>query len=190
MRSEEKIKLRKFASYQAIFARAVELVNQGSSVDRAVEEACRSLYPYTYRDILPVLKRLHLLVKRERGLGDLRALRALAEQIEIAKYCRKVHTAVEERQSNLEPPRTRVVANYSLIFKTASKKVRTGFSPEDALEMACHELYPHTAKKVLHQALFYLHYVERKEEVSGSWVLKYLAEDSSILREIEELIPE
>lgn len=139
------MKASRFADYRAIYRRALEMVNRGSSVSDALSDAARELYPYTHKDIEPLLREMLTEAKRNHNWGDMRALRDLSE---------KAPSAGESEEE--EPAKANTyeesMANLKEVFRSAYKKANAGFQPTDALEMACKELYPYTSRKVLRAA--------------------------------------
>ncbi len=173
------IKPEMFADFCAIGRRALDLVNDGNRVADALEKACREIYPYTYKSIEPKTKQLFYSLMEEKQWGELRTLRALAEEEEfIDRYVKKRGKLLGEKQHIIEESAfPEVRANYHQVFQAAWKKAAAGFDPLDALEMACFDLYPYTAKKVYRVALSYLRLLERSERIKGRRALKYLSEN-------------
>lgn len=166
---QDDIRASRFADYRAIYRRALELVNRGSSVNEALSGAARELYPYTHRDIEPILREMFAETKRNNNWGDLRALRDLSEK-----------NVTGGENDDAEPSRTDAfeesMANLKEVFRSAHRKAAAGFRPDDALEMACRELYPHTSRKVLRSARKSLERTMEQSRLSPKGALKLLSE--------------
>ncbi len=173
------IKPGRFLDYRAISCKALELVRDGSRVIEALEAACRDMYPYTYKNIEPEIKRIFYILMKERQWGELRTLRALAEDETIfQQYEGKIKKPQERRYwDSTESDPLDVKADFPLVFKTAWKKAMAGFDTLNALEMACFDLYPYTARKVYRASLRHLDLLEEREKMRGKRALKYLAEN-------------
>ena len=163
------MKASQFADYRAIYRRALEMVKHGSSVNTALSDAARELYPYTHKDIEPVLLEMLAETKRNHNWGDLRALRDLSEK-----------ALPSEGDGGSEPVRADVyeesMANLKEVFRSAHKKTNAGFRPDDALEMACKELYPYTSRKVLRSARTQLEQAMELARLTPKGALKKLSE--------------
>jgi hypothetical protein len=172
------MKASQFADYRAVFRRALELVNRGESVSAALSGSLRELYPHTYKDIEPSLREIFDSTKFSREWGDLRALRALADDPELTKTpSESDHPgSTEPSGSSLLPAYDDSMANLQEVFRTALKKASTGFHPADALEMACKELYPYTSRKIMKTAEEQMRSVMQENRLSPKGALKFLAE--------------
>jgi hypothetical protein len=162
-----------FADFRSIFERALELVGRGMAVGDSLEEALRAHYPHTHAEIRPRLMGIFDSVKKAKGWGDLRTLRELASGMPLPQ------TETAEEGEEAIPSLGVAVADLKRVYGCAYRKFQAGFKAENALEMACTELYPLIHRKVLRAAEERLRHCIERERLSVPAALKRLSGDEA-----------
>lgn len=178
-------RLADFVDYRDIFSRALTKVGRGLSIPSALEECTRESYPHAYRDVLNVAHELLDRLKNLRGWGSLRALRELASDPGLAEELRGAEpgsrVAVDQERSHRG-----VFADFPRIFALAQKKRTAGYSLEDSVEMAVHELYPQTYRKTRDATLGYVREAARRLGTHELRALRELAQNPSLFQSLLE----
>ena len=174
-----------FVDYKAVFSQALTLVGRGASVSEALESCLKRSYPLTYTEMLAEARGIVSRLRREREWGPLRTLRELADKPGLAERMRR-----PAAQGAAPPTRTSqrpdAIADFPRIFLLAQQRRQAGFSLDDSLEMAVRELYPHTYRKILEAARFYVGLAARVRGEHELRALRELAEDPRIFTSLED----
>jgi hypothetical protein len=179
-----------FVDYHVVFSEALIRLGKGLGVSEALESCLKESYPLTYKDIHAEAKSILTRLKQERGWGSVRALRELAAKPELAEEIRGQKKPGESSQDFSKSGREDPIADYPRIFALAQRKRQSGFSLEDSLEMAVHELYPQTFRKVNDASLSYIRLAAQKLRVHELRALHELAENPRLLSELDSHEPE
>lgn len=182
---EDEPRLVDFVDYKDLFSRSLILVGKGLSVQQSLETCARETYPLAYRDVAGEALSILAWLKEERGWGSLRALRELADNRELIDELR-ARKVTAQGEGTHGPARSEIIANFPRIFSLAQRKRQTGFSLEDAMDMAVRELYPQTYRKVREAALAHVRQAARMLQVHELRALRELAENPDLFRDLCE----